>query len=179
MKKLIVLGLLFSSIFICQQANAQVSVTINVGSQPDWGPVGYDYVDYYYMPDIDAYYYVPQKQYIYLESNRWVFAHSLPSRLRWYDPYHGYKVVVNEPKPYLHHETYRARYGKYKGSGGPQQVIIRDSHDNRYKNNQPGRSEHHDNGNGKNNGNGNEGKHEHGNQGGNGRGHGNGHGKKH
>ena len=156
MKKLIILTILvFSLVLFHQQSNAQVSVTVNIGNQPDWGPAGYDYVDYYYMPDIDAYYYVPQRQYIYLESNRWIFAPSLPPRLRWYDPYHGYKVVVNEPKPYLHHEVYRVKYSKYKGGHGPSQVVIRDSHDNRYKNNGPGNSDHEDRGNGKNKGRGN------------------------
>ena len=28
--------------------NAQVHVDINIGTQPVWGPVGYDYAEYYY-----------------------------------------------------------------------------------------------------------------------------------
>lgn len=151
MKKLIVITVFFVSMAIYQHTNAQINITINTSSQPAWGPVGYEYVDYYYLPDIDSYYYVPQQQFIYQESNQWVFAHSLPARLRWYDPYHGYKVVINEPKPYLHHDIYRVKYKKYK-AWGKRQVIIRDSHDARYKNNGPGNSNHKDNGNGKNKG---------------------------
>lgn len=52
MKKLI---LTFALILTCSAYTMQaqrVSVNINIGSQPAWGPVGYDYVDYYYMPDI-------------------------------------------------------------------------------------------------------------------------------
>jgi len=159
-KPMVLISFVFGMMLCGYHTNAQVSVTVNIGSQPDWGPAGYDYVDYYYMPDIDAYYYVPEKQFIYFESNRWVFAPSLPARLRWYDPYHGYKVVVNEPRPYLHPEVYRVKYGKYKGGHGPRQVIIRDKHDNRYKNNRPGNSGHEDHGNGKNKGRGN-GHHKH------------------
>ncbi len=152
MKKIFVFAMLIIGLSVHQQTKAQVSVHINIGSQPDWGPVGYDYVDYYYMPDIDAYYYVPERKYIYFESNRWIFAPVLPARLRWYDPYKGYKVVVNEPRPYLHHEVYRTKYAKYKGPGRPAQVIIRDHHDNRYKNNERRDEGHRDNGNGKNKG---------------------------
>lgn len=152
MKKIIVLAMIIMALSSWQRTEAQVSVQINIGSQPDWGPVGYDYVDYYYMPDIDAYYYVPERRYIYFEANRWVFAPVLPARLRWYDPYHGYKVVINEPRPYLHHDVYRAKYAKFKGDGRLSQMIIRDSHDNRYKNNGRNNNWHRDNGNGKNKG---------------------------
>lgn len=64
-------------------------------------------MDYYYLPDIQAYYYVPQRQFIYQEGGRWVFAASLPDRCRSYDLYRGYKVVVNEPRPYLRNDVYR------------------------------------------------------------------------
>lgn len=109
---------------------AQVSININIGSQPQWGPVGYDHVDYYYMPDIDTYYYVPDRQYIYLSNGRWVFATSLPSRYRNYDLYNGYKVVINSPKPYLYHKVHVKEYGKYKGYKG-KQVVIRDNRSDR------------------------------------------------
>lgn len=33
-----------------------INISINIGRQPAWGPVGYDYVDYYYMPDINCYF---------------------------------------------------------------------------------------------------------------------------
>src|SRR4051812_6698169 len=82
---------------------AQVNLSINIGSQPQWGPTGYDHVDYYYLPDVDAYYNVPSKQYVYLDNGSWVFRPSLPAKYRGYDLYNGYKVVMNTPKPYLSH----------------------------------------------------------------------------
>lgn len=105
---------------------AQVSVNINIGSQPQWGPAGYDHVDYYYLPDIDAYYNVPSKQYIYLNNGNWVFNRNLPSRYRNYDLYNSYKVVINSPKPYLSHKVHVKEYGKYKGYKG-KQIVLRDS----------------------------------------------------
>ena len=118
--------------FLFQTAVAQVHVrfSVNIASQPVWGPVGYDHVEYYYMPDIDAFYYVPKHQYIYQERGRWVFATSLPSRFHDYDMYNGYKVVINDARPYRHAETYRKKYGSYKGRRD--QEIIRNSHDPKY-----------------------------------------------
>ena len=157
MKKFTILSILILSMAFLQETNAQVklNVNLNVGNQPAWGPVGYDHVDYYYLPDIDAYYNVPQRQFIYLDGRDWVFANSLPPRYSGYNLYNGYKVVVNEPRPYLRGDVYRVKYGKYKGNNGPRQVIIRDSHDERYKNNGRNDNEHEDNGNGKNKGRGN------------------------
>lgn len=109
---------------------AQVSVNINIGSQPQWGPAGYDHVDYYYLPDIDTYYNVSSKQYIYLNNGKWIFNNNLPSRYRNYDLYNSYKVVINSPKPYLSHKIHVKEYSKYKGYKG-KQVVIRDSRSNR------------------------------------------------
>lgn len=131
MKKTMFIAALVLGGFVFQNANAQirVSLKININSQPAWGPVGYDHVDYYYMPDIDAYYYVPTRQYIYLQRGRWIFATALPSRFH-YDIYTGYKVVVNEPRPYNRPEIYRTKYASYKGQHN--QEIIRNSRDSRY-----------------------------------------------
>ena len=171
MKKLIVLAVLFFSVAAYQRANAQlrVNVNLNIGNQPDWGPTGYDYVDYYYMPDMDVYYNVPQHLFIYPEGGRWVYTRALPPRYNGYNLYNSYKVVVNKPRPYLHPDVYRREYGRYKGGRGPSQVIIRDSHEDKYKNhgnNGNGNGNGHGNnghGNGKNNGNGNDKNNGHGN----------------
>jgi hypothetical protein len=132
MKKLFLLAALFSTVIITKKAQSQVSVgvNINIGSQPVWGPVGYDYVEYYYLPDIDVYYYVPRHQYVYLSGSRWIFSAYLPVRYRSYDLYSGYKVVINEPRPYLHANVYRTRYAPYRGRRD--QVIIRNSNEPKY-----------------------------------------------
>jgi len=132
MKRILMLAILLTGTIAFRKADAQVRVNVNfnIGSQPVWGPVGYDYAEYYYMPDIEAYYYVPSRQFIYLDGPRWVWAPSLPPRYRGYDVYHGYKVVINEPRPYRHHNTYKVRYAGYRGRHD--QVIIRDSHDSKY-----------------------------------------------
>jgi len=130
MKKLFIAASLLLSFALVQPATAQVSVNINIGSQPVWGPVGYDYVEYYYLPDIDMYYHVPTQQYLYLVNGRWVFSRILPPYYSNYDFYRGYKVVINEPRPYMYHDRYRANYAQYRGRMG--QPVIRDSRDSRY-----------------------------------------------
>jgi hypothetical protein len=170
MKKLMVLAVLFFSIVVSQGANAQlrVNVNLNIGNQPDWGPTGYDHVDYYYIPDMDVYYNVPQHLFIYAEGGRWIYARSLPPRYNGYNLYNSYKVVVNKPRPYLHADVYRREYGRYKGGHGPSQVVIRDSRDEKYKN-------HYKDNRGENNGHRDKG---HGNRHANDKGHGNGKGHK-
>src|SRR5215216_3091458 len=96
-------------------AKAQVNVNVNIGAQPLWGPAGYDVVEYYYLPDLQMYYYVPSHQFVYLNGGNWLFANSLPARYRSYNLYSGYKVVINEPKPYLQFATHKVKYGNYKG----------------------------------------------------------------
>ncbi len=141
MKKLILIAAIILGCLSIKTAEAQVSVSLglNIGSQPDWGPVGYDHADYYYMPDIDTYYDVPSHRYVYMENNVWVHRTYLPTRYANYDRYHGYKVVVNERNPWERHDVYRTRYATYRGRRD--QVVIRDSRDERYRNHW------HDNGN--------------------------------
>ena len=132
MKKFfLIAALVMASVISTKTIQAQVNINVNIGSQPVWGPVGYDYVEYYYLPDIDLYYYVPRQQYVYLTNGRWVFSTSLPGRYRGYDLYSGYKVVINEPRPYMHDDMYRVKYGPYK-SRRNEQIIIRNSNEPKY-----------------------------------------------
>ena len=96
-------------------SKAQVNVNININSQPDWGPRGYDYVEYYYLPDIEAYYYVPRHQFVYISGGNWIFSAHLPRAYRNYDLYRGYKVVINQPRAYRYYDSHRVKYNKYKG----------------------------------------------------------------
>ncbi|TKC60196.1 hypothetical protein FBD94_14895 [Pedobacter hiemivivus] len=129
MKK-IFLTLLIAIGFVSFRASAQVSINVNIGSQPLWGPVGYDHADYYYLPDVESYYYVPKKQFIYLDNGRWNFSASLPSRYSGYDLYNGYKVVINSRDAYHNFDNDRVRYAKYKKVKG--QKAIKYSDDPRY-----------------------------------------------
>lgn len=122
----------FAALFVATVASAQLHVNLNFNTdrQPIWGPAGYDRVEYYYLPDIEVYYNVPQHRYFYFERGRWASSASLPARYRGYDLYNSHKVVVNERTPYLHHEMYRDKYASFRGKHDQQ--AIRDSRDERY-----------------------------------------------
>ncbi len=139
---------------------AQISVNINIGTPPSWGPAGYSAVEYYYLPDIQAYYDIRASQFIYFGGGKWIRSTYLPRQYRNYDLYGGYKVVLNDyhgSRPYVNFNSHKAKY--YKGYKGRPQKNIGSYHNENH--------EKHNNGN-ENNGNGNNG---------NGKGHGNGHGK--
>jgi hypothetical protein len=167
MKKLILTAVLLVSCLVFKaDAQLRISLGFNIGSQPDWGPTGYDHVSYYYMPDIDAYYDVPNHQYVYLENNSWIHGPALPARYH-FDPYNSYKVVVNDRNPWERATTYRTKYRSFRGRRG--QTVIRDSHDTKYRNHWQG------NNGGGNNGHSNNGHYDHGNKGHDDHGRGNGH----
>ncbi|MDD4713404.1 MAG: hypothetical protein PHP34_08750 [Bacteroidales bacterium] len=134
MKKLSSL-LFFAVLFLMSPSHvgAQIRVNININSQPQWGPEDYDYVEYYYLPEVDIYYYTPSAQFIYRHGNRWVYTYKLPYQYRNLNLYSTYKVVINEPRPYLRHNYYLSHYKGYKNSHS-KQGNIRDSRDPRYKN---------------------------------------------
>lgn len=139
MKRILIAVLIGAASFSSLSTKAQVSVNINIGTQPQWGPSGYNHVDYYYLPDVDAYYNVSAKQFIYLNNGSWIWRTSLPSRYSNFDLYNAYKVVMNTPKPYLSHQTHVREYQKYKGYSG-RQTNLRDKGNNRGQNNSRGNS---------------------------------------
>ena len=147
--KLIIAGIiLFASANTMQ---AQVSVNVNLGSPPAWGPAGYSAVDYYYLPDIQAYYDIRATQFIYFGGGKWIRSRNLPNQYRNYNLYNGYKVVLNDyhgSRPYSNFNTHKVKY--YKGYKGKPQKSIGS---NRGNNNKVYQS----NGNKGNNGNGNNG----------------------
>lgn len=136
MKRIFYLSILFIGLGFFQSANAQIRVNVNIGSQPLWGPVGYDYVRYYYMPEIDVYYDVTNRTYTYYQGNRWITKSKLPGRYKNFDVYRTYKVVLNDSNPWRYHSRHRSHYGRYAHNHN--QIVIRDGgrghydrHDNR------------------------------------------------
>jgi hypothetical protein len=109
--KFLVLGMILA---FAGTAQGQVSVNINIGTPPAWGPRGYDHVRYYYLPDVEAYYDVNKAMFIYISGKNWIHRSYLPSRYHNYNLYRGRKVVMNGyhgNRPYYNHKVYKAKYG--------------------------------------------------------------------
>jgi len=111
---IVAIVLLFAS-----AGKAQVSVSLNVGTPPPWGPVGYSDVRYYYLPDVQAYYDVHSSMFIYNSRGAWIHRTYLPARYRHYDLYGGYKVPMTDYRgdaPYAHFNEHRVKYSRgYRG----------------------------------------------------------------
>jgi hypothetical protein len=160
--KLLALGII---LFIAGSTRAQVSVNVNIGSPPSWGPSGYAETEYYYLPDVQAYYDIRASQFIYFGSGNWLRSRYLPRQYRNYDLYNGYKVVLNDyhgRAPYTYYKKHKAKY--YKGYKGKYQKTIGQRHENH---NNYSNVRHKENGRGN-------GDKDHGNKGQGGKGHGNG-----
>lgn len=132
MKKILAItAIIMMGMTTLPNAQAQVNVNINIGSQPGWGPVGYDYARYYYFPAQEFYYDVHTGQYIIFVNNRWVHMRQVPGHYR-FNPYNAYKVVINQHQPYLNHVAHRRAYGQYRNYTASRHMMIRDSRDHRY-----------------------------------------------
>lgn len=131
MKKLIAIAaMMFMGMAIAPKAEARINIQINIGSQPAWGPTGYDYAQFYYFPDYNFYYDISRGQYVVLNRNAWVYTTSVPAAYR-FNPYNAYKVVLNQNAPYRQNSVHVRNYAQYKGMGG-RQGMIRDSRENKY-----------------------------------------------
>lgn len=114
--KLLALGI---ALLIAGTTQAQVSLHINLGTPPQWGPAGYSEVQYYYLPDVEAYYDVESSMFIYFGNGVWVRRSTLPEQYRDYDLYSGYKVVMtnyhgNRPQKYF--RDHKRKYARgYRG----------------------------------------------------------------
>jgi len=127
--KLIVFGMI---LMFAGSMQAQLSVRVNIGTPPTWGPAGYNSVRYYYLPDIESYYDVQNSMFIYYSGRSWIHSRTLPARYRNYDLYGGYKVVMNDyrgNRPYDNFRQYRVKYAK--GYRGHEQRNIGERNDNR------------------------------------------------
>jgi hypothetical protein len=129
--KLIALGII---LFASSTIHAQVSVNVNLGTAPAWGPSGYSNVDYYYLPDVEAYYDIRATQFIYLNGGTWTRSRYLPGQYRNYNLYNGYKVVLNDyhgSRPYSNFKSHKVKY--YKGYHGKPQKSIGSNRKNNNK----------------------------------------------
>lgn len=113
MKKMIFMAALIAGLFSLTPASAQIHVNVNINSQPAWGPSGYDYARYYFIPEINAYYDVASRLYVYQNGNSWIKRRALPARYKNFDLYGAYKVVLNGSNPWNKHSAYKRQYGKF------------------------------------------------------------------
>lgn len=103
-------------------ADAQIGIRINLnlGNRPVYVPAPEPevvnepvYDDYYYLPEVEAYYSVGEHCYYYQDGNRWIAAAYLPGMYRNYDWRSARRFEIRTNRPYMHHDVYRGRFGGY------------------------------------------------------------------
>jgi hypothetical protein len=111
---LLILGLGLMIETVNNSADAQVHVSVNINVQPAWGPSGYDYAEFYYIPEINVYYDVVHQLFYYRQRGRWLSALFLPVMYSGYDFYSLYKVVLNGVHyPWKYNGRHRRAYKRY------------------------------------------------------------------
>lgn len=132
MKKIILsIGFLIAMASFSGVEAANINVNVNIGVQPAWGPVGYSYAAFYYFPDINVYYNVNQGLFHYPQRGGWVSARYLPIVYRNYDLYGLYKVVLTDTNPWYFNQRHINDYRRFRGNRN--QIVIRNSYDDRYR----------------------------------------------
>ncbi len=121
-------------------AQVKVNININIDKQPSWGPSGYDYAEFYFIPELNIYYDVANALFYYLSGNSWIGAKYLPVKYKKYDLSSMYKVVMNGvSQPWLDNKKHKKTYKNYINDRT--QVPIRQTADSKHesarKNTQP------------------------------------------
>lgn len=127
--KLIAVGII---LLVSSTSNAQISISLNIGTPPVYHNSGNVVVDYYYLPDIQSYYDARANVYVYLERGNWTRSRNLPNQYRNYDAQNCYKVALNDyhgNQPYKNFNNDRTRY--YVGYRGENQKQVVNRNNNR------------------------------------------------
>jgi len=163
MKKLFIISAIAMSGLIYNTANAQIGIHIGFGLAPrrvvyapqpvvveqapvyDQSQTVYDNSsdDYYYLPDVDAYYDVNDQCYYYYDGNDWISAAYLPGAYSNYDWRNSTRYEIRASRPYLHDDVYRSRYNGHQI--GEFELRSDDNHYNGYSNGGYKSDQHFDN----------------------------------
>lgn len=108
--------LLSASLFTgCMMMSPTRTVSTVTYENPQWAPPYYSGARYYYLPDIELYYDLSAREFIYLMDGRWNFSPYIPPMYRDYELDNSFCIVLNTRvyKPWLHHQYYVSHYPRY------------------------------------------------------------------
>jgi len=93
-------------------------ITVRPATQaPVWAKAAPANVNYYYLPDLDTYYDVPAKRYIYMNNGTWVKRSTLPTWHKGYNMANSNPVYLTDYKGRTPYKLYKVHKVKYKGKG--------------------------------------------------------------
>jgi hypothetical protein len=101
-----------STMTVAQKAGLSINITL-----PSWAPhyENANLVRYYYLPDIECYYDVRNREFIHMEDGHWMFSRSLPSVYRWFDLRDCFIIALDHRvvEPWRHFRYYVSHYPRY------------------------------------------------------------------
>lgn len=121
MKKIALISAIALGSLFYNSANAQIlQIGLNIGGHrpvieaslatPNVAVTYSNADDYYYLPDVDAYYCIPEKVYYYNNGVNWVPVAYLPGEYSNYDWRAARHYEVRARRPFLNADVYRERY---------------------------------------------------------------------
>lgn len=119
-------------------SKAQVAVNVNIGTPPVWAPANPVAAQYYFLPDIDAYYDVPAARFIYIRNGTWYRSANLPYRHKNYNLRGGKIIFLTDYRGNAPYTYYKAHKVKYKKSGN--YYVVRDHDNGKHKGHGKGKS---------------------------------------
>ncbi len=82
---------------------------------PQWAPPYYQGVRYYYLPDIETYYDINSREFVYLYNGQWCFSRECPFLNTGFDLNNSFAIAldINVFQPWMHHHYYVSHYPRY------------------------------------------------------------------
>ncbi|MGL2963410.1 hypothetical protein ACSVH2_06275 [Flavobacterium sp. RSB2_4_14] len=112
--------LLFATILVISvNIKAQVTASFNFGTPPVWAPQNAEPAKFYYLPEIETYYDVPSRRYIYVRNGSWFRSATLPAQYRNYNLAKGQTVYITNYRgnyPYYYFKQHKVKYHKNNNS---------------------------------------------------------------
>lgn len=94
----------------------RVEIGVNI-DLPGWAPYynNANLVRYYYLPDIECYYDLRNREFIYMEDGEWMFGRTLPRAYAWFDLNTCFVVALDARvyQPWRHFHYYVAHYPRF------------------------------------------------------------------
>jgi hypothetical protein len=111
-----VIMLLFVSAFTgCETYRYGTSGSQPVYESPQWAPAVYSGIRYYYLPDIECYYDIYTREFVFLDHAQWFYSPTLPTMYPGFDLNNCFVVIVNSNiyQPWMHHQYYVSHFPRY------------------------------------------------------------------
>ena len=106
-------------------ARAQVRVGVQLGA-PGWGPQVGPNMQYYYIPELNAYYDLYNQAYLFFDGYNWISSYALPPTYAGLDPYqfHPVPLAYVGPQPWLYVQQYPQCVAPYRRYYRQPRVVV-------------------------------------------------------